>query len=70
MTAPPTLTAITVPRQWVTTGTVYCMPKKSMTRSDTTGSGGSWTIGMLKMLPISEANSKNSAVPGLTPRLI
>ncbi len=48
MTAPPTLTAITVPDEYSTPGTAYCMPKKVITWLDTTGSPGRSAIGMLK----------------------
>ena len=48
MTAPPTLTAITVPGQFSTTGTVYCMPKKLTVWSDITCCAGSTATGMLK----------------------
>ena len=34
MTAPPTLIAITVPGRFSTIGTVYSMPKNSITLSD------------------------------------
>ena len=48
MTAPPTLTAITVPARLSTVGTMYCMPKKSITLSDSSCSGGSTATGILK----------------------
>ena len=48
MTAPPTLIAMTVPGRFSTIGTVYCMPKNSITLSDSTCSGGRAAIGMLK----------------------
>jgi len=59
ITAPPTLTAIIVPGQSITTGIAYRIPKNGTSSPDIKFRSGSCAIGMFRKLPASEASNKS-----------